>query len=393
MSSPVGNRVDGWQTELGKQDLVVDAVYPGGRAGNASDDPLSHLIGVSNSGGFRYLGDKVKPRLLVLTSGMNDPDWPDQMDEVLGRFLYYGDNKKPGRALHDTPRFGNLLLRDVFERAHGDESKRTEVPPILAFTGTGEYRDQRFLGLMVPGAPGLPHTEDLVAIWKTVGGRRFQNYRAIFSVLNVERVPIKWLHAIRDGKSSLSNAPVEWNSWIQHGSMEVLRAERSIDYRTKHEQLPVSPWHRKMLIQIRDHFEDDPYRFERCAGRIAELRLRNVISMDYTRPSRDGGRDATGLFNIGGAISGVTVEFAMEAKCFSESTAVTVAHIARLISRLRFRQFGIIVTTSYVDRTAYKELKEDRHPVIVLCACDIAETLEEAGITDKPRLEHWLSEF
>jgi hypothetical protein len=35
-------------------DLLVDAVYQGGRNGNASDDPLPHLVGVSNQGGFRY---------------------------------------------------------------------------------------------------------------------------------------------------------------------------------------------------------------------------------------------------------------------------------------------------------------------------------------------------
>jgi len=43
-------------------DLVVDGVYPGGRAGNASDDPLGDLVGVSNSGGFRYLGSLEKLR-------------------------------------------------------------------------------------------------------------------------------------------------------------------------------------------------------------------------------------------------------------------------------------------------------------------------------------------
>jgi hypothetical protein len=49
-------------------DLVVDGIYPGGRAGNASDDPLGQLVGVSNSGGFRYLGSLEKLGLVVLTS-------------------------------------------------------------------------------------------------------------------------------------------------------------------------------------------------------------------------------------------------------------------------------------------------------------------------------------
>ena len=63
--------------ELSASDLVVDAIYQGGRHGNAGDDPLTSILGVSNQGGFRYLGRKENPRLIVLTSNFNDPDWPD----------------------------------------------------------------------------------------------------------------------------------------------------------------------------------------------------------------------------------------------------------------------------------------------------------------------------
>jgi hypothetical protein len=55
-------------------DLVVDGIYPGGRAGNASDDPLGQLVGVSNSGGFRYLGSLEKLKLVVLTTLRSDPN-------------------------------------------------------------------------------------------------------------------------------------------------------------------------------------------------------------------------------------------------------------------------------------------------------------------------------
>jgi nucleoside-diphosphate-sugar epimerase len=47
-----------------------------------------------------------------------------------------------------------------------------------------------------------------------------------------------------------------------------------------------------------------------------------------------------------------------------------------LISRLRFRQFGIFVTTSYLATQAYKEIREDGHPVVVLAARDIADLLK-----------------
>ena len=127
-------------------DLMVDKIYEGGRSGNASDDPLPHLIGVSNQGGFRYIGTKNAPRLAVLTSTMKDLDWPDRIDTETGIFTYFGDNKKPGHELHDTPRFGNLLLRDMFEHAHGSKNDRAQAPPVLIFANTGTWRDVQFLG-------------------------------------------------------------------------------------------------------------------------------------------------------------------------------------------------------------------------------------------------------
>ena len=88
-------------------DIRLDRVYIGGRSGNASDDPLPHLVGVSNQGGFRYIGNNSSPKLVVLTSTLSDPDWPDDLDRETGVFTYFGDNKKAGPELHETPRFGN----------------------------------------------------------------------------------------------------------------------------------------------------------------------------------------------------------------------------------------------------------------------------------------------
>jgi hypothetical protein len=61
--------------QLKTSDLMVGAIYQGGRKGNAGDDPLPRLIRVDSQGGFRYRG-KVRSRLelLVLTTSINDPD-------------------------------------------------------------------------------------------------------------------------------------------------------------------------------------------------------------------------------------------------------------------------------------------------------------------------------
>src|SRR5262245_6917852 len=82
---------------LSNSDLLLDAIYEGGRAGNAGDDPLGPLLGVSNQGGFRHLGKKERPELLAITTSMNEPDWPDHLDLETGLFTYFGDNRRPGR--------------------------------------------------------------------------------------------------------------------------------------------------------------------------------------------------------------------------------------------------------------------------------------------------------
>ena len=99
--------------QLANADLVVDRIYKGGSAGNAGDDPLSRLLpGVGNQGGFRMYGSPARDsvKLVVLYTSGAEPDWPDFLDPYTGSFTYFGDNRSPGRDLHDTPRRGNLLL-------------------------------------------------------------------------------------------------------------------------------------------------------------------------------------------------------------------------------------------------------------------------------------------
>ena len=122
-----------------------------------------------------------------------EPDWPDVLDVYTGSFTYYGDNRSPGRELHDTPRRGNLLLRRVFEWAHDGASGRARVPPFFLFDKPGRGRDVRFRGLLAPGSSRLSGEEDLVAVWRTTAGQRFQNYRARFTVLDAEAAPQTWI--------------------------------------------------------------------------------------------------------------------------------------------------------------------------------------------------------
>jgi hypothetical protein len=166
---------------LRSTDLTVDEVYVGGSAGNASDDPLAVLLPVGNQGGFRPAGSPSRGavKLVALyTSGHNE-DWPDNLDVATGTFTYYGDNRKPGKQLHDTSRRGNAILRDVFALAHADRDARGKVPPFLLFErAVADARAVKFRGLLLPGSPLMPDDTELVAIWRSKAGQRFQNYRA-----------------------------------------------------------------------------------------------------------------------------------------------------------------------------------------------------------------------
>lgn len=331
--------------QLATADLILDAVYEGGRSGNAGDDPLGPLLGVSNQGGFRLLGTKELPHLLVITSSNAEPDWPDSLDLETGLFTYYGDNRKPGLALHETPRWGNSILRDLFSRTHAAPSERRLVAPILVFSKAGTYRDVRFLGLAVPGASGLPATQDLVAIWRHVTGQRFQNYKATFTILNTGTVTRAWIDDIRRGTPLTDNAPSQWLAWQRTGQFEPLRSAPTVTHRSKNQQLPDVLEDQRILKAVYSAFRDRPHEFEACAAELAGMLLPDIVSMDLTRMSRDGGRDAIGRYRIGSEATAINVDFALEAKCYDPSSPVGVKDTSRLISRLRHRQFGILVTT------------------------------------------------
>ncbi|MGE5287477.1 MAG: restriction endonuclease [Micromonosporaceae bacterium] len=111
-----------------------------------------------------------------------------------------------------------------------------------------------------------------------------------------------------------------------------------------------------------------------------------------TCPWRDGGRDAVGEYLLGPHSDPVAVEFALEAKCYAPINSVGVRETSRLISRLRHRQFGVLVTTSHVDAQAYREIREDGHPVVILAGRDVVDRLKAKGLDNVSALRHYLQE-
>ncbi|MCE7657297.1 restriction endonuclease [Vibrio fluvialis] len=375
-------------------DLVVDAIYEGSRNGNVSDEVLPHLLGVDNTGGFRYFGkprtrlDKLK--ILVLITGFDEPEWPDSIDLENGVFTYYGDKRVPG-DLHDTGRDGNITLRNLFDYCHSSAEPPYKFPAIFVFSKTKQYRDVKFLGLAVPGVNGMSSDEDLVAVWRQAStGQRFQNYKATFTILDCPIISREWINDIRDGNAYSSvHAPNAWKAWVKSRKYTPLLVEKPKGIRSKKEQIHLSERGVEVISLIHSKFEHNPVEFEHVAAKLVELAMPNSHSIEVTRPWRDGGRDALGKYRIGVGQGSIDVEFAVEAKCKKLTNGVGIQATSRLVSRLRHRQFGVLVTTSYLDKQAYQELITDEHPVVVMCAKDICDLLLERFPTNA-HIDQWL---
>jgi hypothetical protein len=367
--------------DLATADLVVGATYLGGTRGNASDDPLARLLPVGNQGGFRINGSRASHayRMAVLYTSGAEPDWPDSLDPETGLFRYFGDNRRPGNALHNTPRGGNATLRFCFEALHAASPNRTAIPPFFVFKkAVAGGRSVEFLGLAVPGAETALPDEDLVAIWRTTGGERFQNYRALFTVIDVAVVQRDWIEELASGNAIGPNCPDAFRDWVDAGRYRALAAPRTLEYRRVADQQPAGPTESAMVQALVDHFSPDPYRFEECAVELWRMIAKESVStITATRRSADGGRDAFGLYSIGPPGDRVHLDFSLEAKCYALAHGAGVKELARLISPLRHRQFGVFVTTSHLGEQAYRELREDGHPVVVITARDIGDLLRE----------------
>lgn len=380
-------------SEIPNAPLIVDAVYKASSSSGGGFDCLAQLLGCGNRGGFRRVGNAREGyKFIVLYSSLSDPDWPDSIDFYNGMVTYYGDNKNPGSDLHKTGLGGNSILRDYFDALH--QKQYEKIPPIFLFTKGAQDRDVIFRGLLVPGKTGISDTEDLVAIWKIKNGQRFQNYRAIFTVLDIAKIEREWLRDLHNGNLETSNTPKHWLAWRMGKKVPAsLTAEKTVENRSKAEQLPQNSKDQAILKSIHASFMDDSYGFEKCAAELVMLMDKNIANYDLTRRTRDGGRDATGVYKIGLPDNSIKVEFAIEAKCYSVTNSVGVKETSRLISRLRHRQMGFLVTTSYVNDQAYKEIIEDGHPVVIISGGDIVKILNRAGYSSEKLVGEWLSQL
>ena len=396
--------------------LIIDAVYRADPSKtNISAEVLSKLLGVKNQGGFRYLGKTETPNLVVLFTSGEDVYWKDELDTTTGLLLYYGDNKTPGNDLHKTNLHGNEILRYMFDLACSDDfEKRKKIPPVLVFKkntslydGEQSGRDVKFLGLAVPGIEGRPKKDWLVAVWGcNRNGDRFQNYKSFFTVLDTSSgcvlekgagINLAWINDIKVGKAYESPyAPFVWKKYIDSQKTDALSGIGDKFVKTKEQQLPSDKLQYKMLLYLQKYFIDldGGYSFEQFACNLTRYIDPAVDeNINTTRPWKDGGFDAVGRYKIFTKVENVVyVDFYLQAKCYNpETTSVRTGDTARLIARIKNRQFGIMFTTSYVADQAYKEILEDGHPIVIINGRNIIEYIyNELEIRSVERLEEWL---
>jgi hypothetical protein len=386
-------------TDLESAPLIIDAVYKS-KGTLFGEGPLSKLLPkLENQGGFRRVRRQDKSGQLayiVLYTSLAEIEWPDSLDLETGILRYFGDNRTSGKSLHDTPKKGNRHLSEVFAKIDST-TDRKDIPPFLVFQWTGHAFDAKFLGIAAPSNPNIPPDRELNAIWRSKQGNRFQNYEAFFSILDTgnEIISKDWLKSLIDNhEDSLTLAPTVWKNFIKYGRQGVkpLLSPRNAEIPNKEQQLPSDQNDIKLLQKIRDKYRDNPFGFELCSTKIVQMMDNNFELFELTRPWRDGGRDAIGKYRVGSSHNPLLVEFALEAKCYSADNSIGVKPMSRLISRLRYRQFGVLVTTSYVHSQAYKEIVEDGHPILIINASDIAKILRSQGV-DHENVDIWLSQI
>lgn len=199
-----------------------------------------------------------------------------------------------------------------------------------------------------PSAADLTADEELVAVWRSRHGMRFHNYRAKFTVLDIGTIPRAWIKDILAGDLLSANCPEPWRRWVTGRHYQALISTK-IEYRSPDEQQPTDQAGRRILELVHAHFAGRPTDFERFAAHLWQMADGRIGSYEVTRATPDGGRDAVGEFLIGPRTDPVRVTSALEAKLFAPAGGgVGVKEASRVISRLRHRQFGVLVTTAHV---------------------------------------------
>jgi hypothetical protein len=381
--------------------LAAGTVYEGGDSGNLSDDPLARLLKGGNSGGFRYCGSVDNLNYLIITINTDSRKWTDTINPESGTVVCYGDNRSPEHGIHDTPRHGNLILKNIFKSLHSSIEPRCHVPPIFLFgkhPNNASPRSIRFLGLCAPGSPGLEAPNDLRRKQKRFESRPFWNYRATFTLLDIPVIKRAWIHDLETGEKDSPHRPIVWKMWLKSGLYRPLQQGRRYRVRSSDMQLPTDDLRKALLLKLYRYFSSEPYKFLHFAADIYALTDSKITLGRVRRHAHDEPYAIDGNFRLGIDADPVHLGFLVEAKCYNpgigtrKRKSIGVKEILKLLSRLEDPQLGVLVTTSVVTQQAYEAIREQNHPVVCISGTDIIDILMSNNITGVRQLTDWLSD-
>lgn len=235
--------------ELELSPLIPHTIYEGGTTKKSvADDPLTKLFrikgfnkSIGNSGGFRKSnkekhGKSLKSQIayVVIYSSGSQKEWPNRLDKTNRVYTYYGDNKTPGNDLLNTKNKGNIFLKDIFKKAYESTNERMNIPPIFVFESTGLKRNVEFVGLAVPGVKSKSIKETLELVSRGEHDKTFQNYKAHFTLIDIEIEGIsrEWISELKNvNGDNYHKAPKEWINFVENGlDNTVIIKEEKIKY-------------------------------------------------------------------------------------------------------------------------------------------------------------------
>lgn len=388
-------------------ELVIDELLRNNPSVKHPDGEFQRFFsfdkGINNAAGFRVVA-KSKPAkksgrksaadlaFVVLVTTFGESEWPDSLDLETGHFVYYGDNRHPGTETNKTTLGGNALLDDVYGLLHGGE--RASVPPFLIFQNVkiDGKSHMKFLGIAAPGAEGLTASDDLVSVWRIKDKSRFTNKKARMTVLRAPQVSRNWLVDLVSGMASAdsSHCPAAWKRWVRTGFYSALEAQKPRIPRDRKHQMPLDGFEKEILRTLFEELDDRE--FEYAAAELVKLMDERFIELEVTPKSQDGGRDVIGLYRVGHDQHQLRLSVFVEAKRWNPKHGVGVKPVSRLISRIKHRDLGVFVTTSYFDTQVQRELIDDNHPVLLVSGGDIARLLAMKGISDG-QLKNWVAQI
>ena len=220
--------------QLKNADLIVDAIYERGPTHSTAHEPLKELLSVRSTGGFRSKlkrgGKSWEYAFVVLYSTGGREEWPDSLDPEIGLCSYYGDNKKKNDEWRKTP--GNRILDYAFGMTQSSENKN-RLYPFFFFTIVPNQGHAQFRGVAVPGHPSVSSDEALKIVEMSKDGIPFQNYRGIFSLLNIPVVSRPFIEELLNGDLLGEEAPTTWREWVEDEEYNLLPSLQIIPRRTK----------------------------------------------------------------------------------------------------------------------------------------------------------------